>query len=1186
MRLEGLMNSLKDSREFKDIIKNIENKNMPAGVFGLSESSRAYLIGGLFQELDKPFVVFAQNDVEARNIYEDLSLYTTSVYFLPSKEVVFYNIEAISGDLRWERLKVIRKILTPGKKIIVASIETLASAYIPVDLYSDFTFKIKEGDTVKLDELNVKLIQSGYHRVDLVEGRGEFSVRGGILDVFPPISPEPYRIELFGDEVDSIRSFNTESQRSIERMKSVEIFPAKEIVLEKENIEKGYLAIEKELKETLEKLKKSKKKEAHERLKELTYSNLEALKENWDFETIDSFMPYFYEKTSNLFDYLQDYVIVLDDPQRCKGKLDSLYFEFEENYLGFLERGNILPGQNKLLVDKDFIFQDMENREVIMLDAIAKTARVLQPKSIVSFSQLTLHNYQGKLDLLMQDIRENIAKGFKTVILSGTRPRGERLVNTLAENGITASYKDIFDDLQPGRVVITFGSQLKGFEFPDLKISVISDKEVFGEAKRKSARKFAKKGAGKIKSFTELKPGDYVVHINHGIGVYRGIKQLELQGFKKDYLELNYAGKDTLYVPVEQLDMVQKYIGSEGKPPKINKLGNSEWSKAKSKAMKSIEAVAEDLLKLYAVRSTIKGFRYTKDTVWQKQFEEEFPYEETEDQLNAIEDIKKDMESDKVMDRLLCGDVGYGKTEVAMRAAFKAVMDGKQVAVLVPTTILAQQHYNNFVKRFSDFPVKIDLMSRFRTPVQHKETIKALKKGEVDIVIGTHRILQKDISFKELGLLVVDEEQRFGVTHKEKIKNMKKNVDVLTLSATPIPRTLHMSLVGVRDISVIETAPKERHPIQTYVVEYNDQLIRDAILREIHRGGQIYFVHNRVETIQKISNYVSSLVPEARVATAHGQMGERELEKVIVDFMKNEYDVLVSTTIIETGMDIQNVNTMIINDADKMGLSQLYQLRGRVGRTNKIAYCYLTYRKDKILTEVAEKRLKAIKDFTELGSGFKIALKDLEIRGAGNMMGSSQHGHMASIGYDLYCRMLEDTIKLIKGEVEKEPVETSIEMKIDAYIPETYIEDEVQKIEVYKKIASISSYEDMMDIIEELVDRFSDIPYSVTNLMDIAYIRSLGKKLEIEEIKETGDELILKFDSVESIGEKLFKSVIDKYSKQIVFRYGEKPVIACKLNVIKHGNIIEFLEEFLKFMNDNNINEKDHIREENGIEKN
>jgi transcription-repair coupling factor (superfamily II helicase) len=1186
MRLEGLMKSLRESSDFKDILSNIENKKVPAGVFGLSDSSRAYVIGGLFQELDKPFVVFAQNDIDARNIFEDLSLYTTSVYFLPSREVVFYNIEAISGDLRWERLKVIRKILSPGKKIIVTSIEALASTYVPVDLYREYTFKIKEGGTLLLNELNVKLIQSGYNRVDLVEGRGEFSLRGGILDVFPPTSPDPYRIELFGDEVDSIRSFNTESQRSIERIKSIEIFPAKEIILKKENIEKGYNAIEREMQAAAEKLKKGKKKEASERLKEITNSNLESLKENWDFETIESFLPYFYEKPATLFEYLQDYTIVIDDPQRCKGRLDSLFFEFEDDYLSFLERGNILPGQNKLLVDKDFIFQDLEGREVITLDAIAKTARVLEPKSIVSFSQLSLQNYQGRIELLIQDIKENNSKGFKTVILSGTRPRGERLVSTLADYGITSSYKDIFDDIMPGEVLITFGSQLKGFEFPELKISVISDKEVFGEAKRKSARKFAKKGAGKIKSFTELKPGDYVVHLNHGIGVYKGIKQLELQGFKKDYLELSYAGNDTLYVPVEQLDMVQKFIGSEGKSPKINKLGNSEWSKAKSKARKSIEEVAEDLVKLYAVRSSVKGFRFTEDTVWQKQFEDEFPYDETEDQLSAIEDIKKDMESEKVMDRLLCGDVGYGKTEVAMRAAFKAVMDSKQVAVLVPTTILAQQHYQNFVQRFSDFPVKIGLMSRFRTPTQHKDTLKALKRGEVDILIGTHRILQKDVGFKDLGLLVVDEEQRFGVTHKEKIKGLKKNVDVLTLSATPIPRTLHMSLVGVRDISVIETPPKERLPVQTYVVEYNDQLIRDAILREMHRGGQVYFVHNRVETILETSNYLSKLVPEARIAIGHGQMNERELEEVIVDFMAKEYDVLVSTTIIETGMDIKNVNTMIINDADKMGLSQLYQLRGRVGRTNKMAYCYLTYRKDKILTEVAEKRLKAIKDFTELGSGFKIALKDLEIRGAGNIMGSSQHGHMASVGYDLYCRMLEDTIKLIKGEIDKEPVETTVDIRIDAYIPESYIEDEVQKIEVYKKIASISSFDDMMDMTEELVDRFSDIPASVINLMEIAYVRSIGKNLGIEEIKETGDEVMLKFESSDSLDENLVKSVIDKYSKQIVFRYGEKPAIACKLKEIKHGDIIEFLMEFLKFMNENKPAKHVKIREENGIEKN
>jgi len=1169
MRLEGLMKSLKDNGDFKDILTSVENKKLPAAVFGLSDSSRAYLLGGLFQELDKSFVIFAQSDMEARNIYEDLALYTTSVYFLPSREVVFYNIVAISGDLRWERLKVIRKILSPGKKIIVTSVEALVSTYIPVNLYREYTFKIREGDTLQLDDLNIKLLQSGYHRVDLVEGRGEFSIRGGILDIFSPISHEPYRIELFGDEVDSIRSFSTESQRSIEKVKNIEIFPAKEIILKKDNIEKGYNAMGKDLEDILSKHKKSKNKEAYERIKEQTNSNLESLRENWDFETIDSYMPYFFEKTETFLDYLQDYIIVFDDAQRCKGKLDSLFFEFDDNYVSFLQRGNILPGQNNLITDKDSIFQDVAKREAITLDSITKTSRVLIPKSTARFSQITLQNYHGKMDLLFQDIKEKKARGYRIVILSGTRPRGERLVNTLMENGITGSYKDIIDDIQPGEVVITFGSQLKGFEFPELKISLISDKEVFGEAKKKSARRFSKKGLSKIKSFTELKPGDYVVHVTHGIGVYRGIKQLEMQGFKKDYLDLSYGGNDRLYIPVEQLDMVQKYIGSEGKAPKINRLGSSEWTKAKTKARKSIETIAEDLIKLYALRATVKGFRFTTDTVWQKQFEEEFPYDETDDQITAIEDIKKDMESDKVMDRLLCGDVGYGKTEVAMRAAFKAVMDGKQVALLVPTTILAQQHYNNFLQRFSDFPVNIDLLSRFRTTTQHRETIKAMEKGEVDITIGTHRILQKDVKFKDLGLLIVDEEQRFGVAHKERIKNLKKNVDVLTLSATPIPRTLHMSLTGVRDISVIETPPKERQPVQTYVVEYNDQLIRDAILRELSRGGQVYFVHNRVETIQQVSSYISKLVPEARIATAHGQMGERELEKVIMDFMKDEYDVLVSTTIIETGMDIQNVNTMIINDSDKMGLSQLYQLRGRVGRTNRIAYCYLTYRKDKILTEVAEKRLKAIKDFTELGSGFKIALKDLEIRGAGNIMGSSQHGHMAAIGYDLYCRMLEDTIKLIKGEIVKEPVETSVDIKIDAYIPDDYIEDEVQKIEIYKKIASISSREDLMDIEEELEDRFSDIPASVTNLMKISYVRSLGKKLGVEEIKDTGEEALIRFEDNSMLDEKLLKEVLGKYGRQILFKFGAKPVIACKLDIIKRGNLMVFLKEFLEFMIEN-----------------
>ncbi len=771
---------------------------------------------------------------------------------------------------------------------------------------------------------------------------------------------------------------------------------------------------------------------------------------------------------------------------------------------------------------------------------------------------------------MIEDIKEKKKEKYKILILSGTRSRGERLVNHLRDMGVESSYKDIVREIKPGEVVITFGNQGNGFQYYDIKLSVISDKDIFGQFKKKGKKKQNKKGTGKIKSFTELKPGDFVVHANHGIGVFKGIKQLELQGNKKDYLELIYHSDDKLYVPVEQLDMVQRYIGSEGKKPKVSKLGSSEWTKTKNKVKKSIEEIAEDLVKLYAIRATLKGYKYSDDTVWQKQFEEEFPYEETPDQLLAIEDIKRDMESPKPMDRLLCGDVGYGKTEVAIRAAFKAVMDGKQVAFLVPTTILAQQHYNNFKQRFWDFPITVDVISRFRTLSEQKATIKSIKEGNVDILIGTHRILQKDIKFKDLGLLIIDEEQRFGVKHKEKMKNLKKNVDVLTLSATPIPRTLHMSLVGVRDISVIETPPEERYPVQTYVVEYNDQLIRDSILREISRGGQIYFVYNRVESIHEMASYISKLVPEGRVQIAHGQMKEKELENVVLDFTENKFDILIATTIIETGMDIKNVNTMIIYDADKMGLSQLYQLRGRVGRTNRMAYCYLTYKRDKILTEVAEKRLKAIKDFTELGSGFKIALKDLEIRGAGNMMGSAQHGHMASIGYDLYCRMLEDTIKLVRGDIDKEPVETSVELKIDAYIPNTYIKDETQKIEVYKKIASIDSKEEFMDIEEELEDRFSDIPISVYNLMNISYIRSLGKKVDIEEIKEISNEVVFQFEDKSSLREKIVKIIMDKYSKEVAFKLNEKPAIGYNIKNIKKEQLLPIMRNFLEHIVNNN----------------
>lgn len=1161
MRLKGLIEPLKNSIEFNNIIDSLKRSISPLGLYGFSDSGRANVLVSIFENMDTSMVIVTQSDMEAKNVYEDIMLYTNEVYYFPAKEIVFYNIDAISGDLRWERLKVIKEILSKKKKIIVTSVESFACRYTPHKLFKNHNIKIKENDQLDLRELSEKLIESGYERVDAVEGKGQFSLRGGIIDIFPTASNTPYRVELFGDEVESIRSFNVQSQRSIDKVKKIEIFPAKEVILSKEELEFA----EKSLIHDFENIKNSDTDEGRKnKLKNVLNKNLEDLREKSTFETIDSYITYFYKKTETLFDYIKDAIYVINDVQRCKGKLDSTYLEFEQNFTAFSARGDIFPKQGELLVGRDELLEIFESKNIVLLDNFEKSNQWLNPNRKSEIVQKTLNSYQGQLELLIDEISNKKNQEYKTLILSGTKARGERLVQTLRERNIESSYKDKVDVIQDGEVVITFGNQQKGFEYPNYKLCVISDREVFGEAKRKLKRKIkSRKGISKIKSFAELKPGDYVVHANHGIGVYKGIKQIEVAGIKRDYLDIVYDKGDKLYVPVDQLDLIQKYIGSEGRFPKINKLGSSEWYKAKAKARKSINEIAEDLVKLYAMRATVKGYKFKKDTQWQKQFEDEFPYEETPDQLTSLQEIKKDMESDKPMDRLLCGDVGYGKTEVAIRAAFKAVMDGKQVAFLVPTTILAEQHYKNIKNRFSDFPVKIEMVSRFRTAKEQKETLKRVKEGNVDILIGTHRLVSKDVQFKDLGVLIVDEEQRFGVKQKEKIKNIKKNVDVLTLSATPIPRTLHMSLSGVRDISVIETPPEERYPIQTYVVEQNDQLIRDAILREIGRGGQVYFVYNRVENIERIAEYVKNLVPESSVGIIHGQMPERQLEKEMFDFMSKKYNVLVCTTIIETGMDIQNVNTIIIYDSDKMGLSQLYQLRGRVGRTNRIAYAYLLYTKDKVLTEVAEKRLKALRDFTELGSGFKIAMRDLEIRGAGNIMGSSQHGHMAAIGYDLYCRMLEDTVKLVKGEISKEPVETTVDLKVDAFISADYIQDEIQKIEVYKKIAAIDGTEDYNDIGEELEDRYSVIPDSVRNLMDIAYIKNQAKSVYIEDIKEIGEQILFKFSQGEREFTSIFKKLVQKYKSQSIIKFGTQPYFIIKSNEIKKEQKLDFLKQLL-----------------------
>lgn len=1162
MRLKGVLQPLRENSTFNEIITSIKDNKFPININGLSDSGKSYSIFSIYNEIDSPMIILTNNDMEAKNIYEDLSFYTNDIYYFPAKEVVFYNIDAISGDLRWARLKVIKEILNDSKKIIVTSIDSLTSVYTPKELFNKYNITLNIDDEVDFKDLSKKLLECGYERVEAVEGKGEFSLRGGILDVFPPISTYPYRIELFGDTIDSIRTFNTESQRRIEKVNTMEIFPAKEVILDDEALNRGKENILKEFEEIKSNGKSD--DERIEKLQTIIKANVESLTETLTFETVDSYLPYFYERIDSFFDYVKNYIYVVDDVKKCEGKLESCYYEFKENYEAFLQRGGILPSQINLLLDEEELIEKLELEKVITLDVFDNNTKILNPNRKYLLNSITLNSYQGQLDLLIDDIKDKKSKGYRTIILSGTRPRGERLVNTLRDRDIESVYKDDVSSIELGEVVITFGNLLKGFEYPELKLCVISDKDVFGEAKRKiSKKKTNKKGIGKIKSFAELKLGDYVVHANHGVGVYKGIKQIEVGGHKRDYLDIVYDKGDKLYVPVDQLDLVQKYIGSEGKTPKVNKLGSAEWSKAKAKVRKSINEIAQDLVKLYATRATLKGYKYNKDTEWQRQFEDEFPFEETPDQLTSLEEIKKDMESDKPMDRLLCGDVGYGKTEVAIRAAFKAVMDGKQVAFLVPTTILAEQHYKNMIKRFSDFPVKIDMISRFRSTKEQKATIQAAKEGNVDILIGTHRLVSKDIVFKDLGLLIIDEEQRFGVAQKEKIKNLKKNVDVLTLSATPIPRTLHMSLTGARDISVIETPPEERYPIQTYVVEQNDQLVRDAVLREINRGGQVYYVYNRVDSIENMAKYLAELIPECKIGIIHGQMTERQLETEMVRFMNKDYDLLVCTTIIETGIDIPNVNTMIIHDSDKMGLSQLYQLRGRVGRSNRIAYAYFMYTKDKVLTEVAEKRLKALKDFTELGSGFKIAMRDLEIRGAGNMMGSAQHGHMAAIGYDLYCRMLEDTIKIIKGEIEKEPIETTVDLKVDAYIPGTYIEDEIQKIEVYKKIAAIESIDDYMDIKAELEDRYSEIPDPVYNLMDIAYIKSRAKILSIEEIKETPKEIKFIFADGNNNINNIYKYLLEHYKDKVFLMFGEKPYFGVRISEVKKEDILVLFKEIL-----------------------
>ena len=966
-----------------------------------------------------------------------------------------------------------------------------------------------------------------------MEVPGQFSIRGGIVDIFDLTEENPYRVELWGDEVESIRSFDVLSQRSIEKLSGITVYPASEMLLSEEQLRAGMERIEKEGEAFSQKLRSQfHTQEAHRvdtQIKELS----EQVCEFRNLVNLDAYIHYFYQDTVSfleLFDR-EDTCVFVDEPARVREHAEAVELEFRESMMHRVEKGYILPGQMDLLYPVSEMAAKLELGRIVTLASLDLKNALFKPDKKADITVKSISSYHNSFEALLQDLKRYRKNGYRVLLLSGSRTRAARLADDLCECGMTAFYSENSDrELKPGEIMTFYGRVLKGFEYPLLKFVVISESDIFGAEKKKKKKKKTYEGR-KINDFNELKIGDYVVHENHGLGIYRGIEKVEVEKVVKDYIKIEYRDGGNLYVLATGLDVIQKYASADARRPKLNKLGTLEWSRTKSKVREATGEVAKDLVELYALRQQKNGFQYGEDTVWQKEFEELFPFEETEDQLAAIEATKKDMESTKIMDRLICGDVGYGKTEIAIRAAFKAVQEGKQVVYLVPTTILAQQHYNTFVQRMKDYPVRIDLLSRFRTSGEQKKTIEDLKKGFVDIVIGTHRVLSADVTYKDVGLLIIDEEQRFGVTHKEKIKKMKENVDVLTLTATPIPRTLHMSLVGIRDMSVLEEAPNDRMPIQTYVMEYNEEMVREAIVRELSRNGQVYYVYNRVNRIADVAAAIQALVPEAVVAFAHGQMQERELERIMYDFISGEIDVLVSTTIIETGLDISNVNTMIIHDSDNMGLSQLYQLRGRVGRSNRTAYAFLMYKRDKMLKEVAEKRLAAIKEFTDLGSGFKIAMRDLEIRGAGNLLGSRQHGHMQAVGYDLYCKMLNEAVKSLKGIETAEDFVTSVDLDVDAFIPPAYIVNEVQKLDIYKRIAGIENQSECDDMKEELLDRFGEIPVAAENLLRIAMIRVRAHRLFVTELKGRNGEIRFNLKQDAKIHGERIPELLKKYEK-------------------------------------------------------
>ena len=1105
--MKAFLTPLQGLAEFEQIKEKSKTNKGILQVSGCMESQKSHLMYGL-SGIAPYRLILAEDECRAREIYEDYRFYDRKVYSYPAKDLLFFQADIHGNLLIRQRMKVIKALLEEKELTVVTSIDGCMDFLESLEKIKEQLIHYESDSTVDTEQLKNQLVALGYERVGQVEMPGQFSVRGGIVDIYCLTEENPWRIELWGDEIDSIRSFDPESQRSLENLEELTIYPAVEHIGDKDMV---------------------------------------------------SFLDYFPEERT---------IIFLDEPNRLTEKGGAVEEEYRQSRMHREEKGSRNLPEN-WLCSFEQLQKELNKRNCISVCALEPKQAGWKVREKFYLEVKSISAYNNSFELLVKDLHQYKKQGYRIALLSGSRTRAERLAKDLQEEGLAAFYGQDYDrEICPGEIMVVYGHAKKGFEYPLIKFAVMTESDIFGQEQKKKKKKKNYSGS-RIQDFAELSVGDFVVHEKHGLGIYRGIEKVEVDRIVKDYIKIEYRGGSNLYIPATQLDCLQKYSGADAsKAPKLNKLGTQEWNKTKSKVRGAVKNIAKELVELYAVRQEKEGYVCGPDTVWQREFEEMFPYEETEDQLSAIEDAKRDMESTRIMDRLICGDVGYGKTEVALRAAFKEVQESRQVAYLAPTTILAQQIYNTFVQRMKEFPVRVELLCRFRTPAQQKKAIEDLKKGQVDVIIGTHRILSKDVQFKNLGLLIVDEEQRFGVTHKEKIKQLKKDVDVLTLTATPIPRTLHMSLIGIRDMSVLEEPPMDRMPIQTYVMEYDEETVREAINRELRRGGQVYYVYNRVTNIADVALRIAKLVPDARVDFAHGQMSERELENVMYSFVNGDIDVLVSTTIIETGLDISNVNTMIIHDSDRYGLSQLYQLRGRIGRSNRTAYAFLMYRKNVMLKETAEKRLAAIREYTDLGSGFKIAMRDLELRGAGNLLGAQQHGHMNAVGYDLYCKMLNEAVKEAKGIHTMEDFETSVDLNVDAYIPDSYISNEFQKLDIYKRIAGIETQQDYDDMLEELLDRFGEPGKAVLNLLAIAKLKAIAHQGYVTEIKQTGKTVRITLYEKARLNTEGFPALMQKYRRGLQFKNEQEP----KFILEPQGNLILALTEFaeeLKSMAEN-----------------